>query len=136
MKRKISRERFFELMEHTDDDLLVRAEKYSADAANLRMHRIIRVAAVAASLCIVIAACIAVPLAMRKNKLPIDDPVISDTTDAEIAESQNNENETEENAENTAEETVGDTAETTGETEDPGLEPGGENKETYSAVYR
>lgn len=112
MKRKMNGERFFELMEHTDDDLLLRAEKYSADAAHLRMHRIIRVTAVAASLCIVIAACIAVPLAMRKGKLPIDDSVISGTTDTEITESQDIENEfAEDTAENTAE-----TAETTGET--------------------
>ena len=136
MKRKMNGERFFELMEHTDDDLLLRAEKYSADAAHLRMHRIIRATAIAASLCIVIAACIAVPLAMRKNKLPIDDPVISDTTDTEIAESQNNENET---AEDTAEDTEENTAETAEETENSEVEPGEEWIErpaTEGLIYR
>ena len=76
----MKKERFFELMNDTDDALIDRAEKYSPPYVNLRAHRIIRWTAVAATLCVIIAACIAVPLAMRSNhKLPVEDPIISNT---------------------------------------------------------
>ena len=69
----MKKERFFELMNDTDDALIDRAEKYSPPYVNLRAHRIIRWTAVAATLCVIIAACIAVPISMRRNGKDLPD---------------------------------------------------------------
>ncbi|MBR2432457.1 MAG: leucine-rich repeat domain-containing protein, partial [Clostridia bacterium] len=85
------KERFFELMNETDESLIERAEKYSAHNVNLRAHRIVRWTAIAACICMILIACIAVPIAMRmgdKGDLDIDDESTS-------SEAQNNNDENE-----------------------------------------
>lgn len=92
----MKKERFFELMNETDEFLIERAEKYSAHNVNLRAHRIVRWTAIAACICMILIACIAVPIAMRmgdKGDLDIDD----ESTSSEAVGSIENENANPEN---------------------------------------